>query len=104
MNLKNLRKMEKRYVYNELKKIDNATDCYKNYSLFNSLSVMFFVMSLIVIVTACIYQERLININNISVMIFISVLALLAFISLIISIFYNFKTIDLVKQYYKSVN
>ena len=102
--LLHLKRLEEQQVNEELRKIDNAEKCYKNYSFFNSLAIMLFVMRVIIVVTACFYKTLLIGINDSLISLVVLAFAILSIISLLISSFYNSKTMALAKEYYNNVS
>lgn len=96
--------LEEQEVTKELKKIENAEKYFKNYSFFNSLGIMFFIMSMILVITACFYKTLLIGINDSLISLVVLAFTMLSIISLTISTFYNSKTMRLVKQYYNNIS
>lgn len=98
-----LKYLEEQEVTEELKKIENAEKCFKNYSFFNLLGIMFFIMSMIMVITACFYKTLLIGINDSLISLVVLVFTMLSIISLVISAFYNSKTMSLVKKYYNNI-
>lgn len=95
-----LKYIEEKVLNEELRKIENAEKYLKNYSLFNSLAIMLFIMSFIMIITVSINKANLINVNESLISMFVMIFSILSLISLIISDFYNSKTINIVKKYY----
>ncbi|MBE6149427.1 MAG: hypothetical protein E7170_01725 [Firmicutes bacterium] len=99
--LSRLRYLEEQKLNNELKKIGKAERYYKNYSFFNSLSVMFFIMSFVIIAVEVVYKFLFINTNDLLISLVLLLFVSISIISLCISIFYNSKSIALVKEYYE---
>ena len=100
--LQKIQYLEQQIINTELCKIDNAEMYYRKCSFFNMMSILFFVMGIIMIITAAIYQSLLININDMLIGLFILLFVFVSLISLIISTFYNFKTIKVAEKYYNN--
>jgi len=94
--------LEEKKLNEEIKKIDNAEQYYKMLSMFNSLSLIFFVMNIFVIILAVISQSLLLNISDNLFMMLICSFVTLAFISLLASTFYKHKTMEVLKQHYEA--
>ena len=99
--LQKLQIIEEQKLDEELKKIDNAEEYFKNQKLLNFLAITFFVMNLIVIVTASLNEYMLFETNSIKINLVILVFIILSLISLISSIFYKAKTLETLEQHYK---
>lgn len=100
--LERLRYQEEQKLNKELKKIGKAEKYFKNYSLFNSLSIMFFIMSFVIILVGVVYKFLFININELLVSLVLLLFISISIILLCVSIFYNSRSIALVKEYYKN--
>lgn len=100
--LERLRYQEEQKLNKELKKIGKAEKYFKNYSFFNSLSIMFFIMSFVIILVEVVYKYLFISTNELLISLVLLLFISISIISLCISIFYNSKSIKLVKQYYEN--
>lgn len=95
-----LRYLEEKKLDNEIMKIDNAGEYYKMIPIFNSMALIFFIMNLVIVILAIISQYLFLDISD-NILIVIFCFTLLAFISLMISMFYKHKTMEVLKQHYE---
>ena len=94
--------LEEQKLNEEMKKIDNAEQYYKMLSMFNSLALIFFVMNIFVVLLGVISQSLLLSISDSVFTVLIFSFVILAFISLLASLFYKHKTMEVLKQHYEA--
>lgn len=95
-----LQYLEEQKLRNEIKKIENAEQYYKLLSIFKALAIIFFIMNLVVIITAGIYEFMIVDINSLLVNFLVIIFSITSLILLLISIFYKNKTLDSLDRYY----
>lgn len=97
--ISDLRKEEEKRIYNELLSDSNIEKNLRNYELFSSLSIMSFIMGIVIIIVTSIYKKQLIGIDDSLTSLFVLIFILFSLISLVLSYYYNSKTIDNIKKY-----
>ena len=100
-----LQYLEEKKIKEYLKQIDGVKDSYKLTSIYNTISIVCFILNLLVIMVAGVCEYLIIDLNSLITNILILGLSLSALICLIISLFYKNKTFNMLDNYYeKEIN
>ena len=100
-SLLELQYLEEQKLYAELKKVEDAEYYYRLLKHYKSLALMVFVMNLIVISAAAIYELLLIETDGFAVSVVIMCFNIASFVLLCASSFYKNKTMKLLEQHYQ---
>jgi len=100
-NLLKMQALEEAKIHEEIKKAGNAFENYKMIDFYKSLALYVFITNAVVIIMSVVYQFLLIKINNLLINIVIIMLSIFSLSLLLVSNFYENKTLKILSDYYE---
>lgn len=85
----------------ELKKIESAEENYKITTLYQRLAITIFVLNLVMIISAVVWEKLLIAKNDFIISLIILLFSIISLSLLVISNFYKEKTMNILYNYYE---